>query len=261
MLRIAGGLATFLLLTALPVTSVHADEPEGSTQLEVAVAEGSGTGTFGCGQQARVRYVRAAVEVRHTEHSSRAPDEGGATVVLGGAVDGARVVAMETEDPVVPEGTDPGAVVEIGDSWFQGRFGGHLRVGYRHPLFGIEGGAGVVIAPGAAETIVYPDAEFTLGPRDRIWGFVGVGAAQLTTQLSYAQPFVGLGVRPSPWLRMEGRWGRYVAGGLGPSDRVDFTWWVPFSRRVAFRGGLAVGQFEGEQPVSHEISVGLALSH
>jgi hypothetical protein len=260
MLRGLGGLTAFVVLTALPVLPARAepeDHGDGQNELEVAVAEGSGTGTFGCGQQSRVRYVRAAVQVRHTEASSE-PDRGGATVLLGAAVDGSRVVALEDEVVLGDSDTEE-PPIQAGDAWFQGRFGGHLRLGYRHRLFGIEGGFGAVIAPGAT-VLIYPSAEFTLGPRDRFWGFVGVGASQLTTQLVYAQPYLGLGAQAAPWLRLEGRWGLYLGGDSYAMDRVDLTWWVPCSKVVAFRGGLALGQLGDGQPVAHEASLGLMFT-
>lgn len=257
MLRWWGLVTAFLVFTALPVAA--ADEEGGSTELEVAVAEGSGTGTFGCGQPARVRYVRAAVQVRHTEASAD-PERGGATVLLGTAVDVSRVVALEDEELLEGvEPTDESPAVAAGDTWIRGRFGGHLRIGYRHRFFGIEGGAGVVIAPDAW-TLIYPDAELTLGPRDRFWGFVGVGAAQVTTQLAFAQPYLGLGAQPAPWLRLEGRWGLYFGGGSDVADRVDVIWWVPCSKVMALRGGWALGQFGGQHPISHEASLGLAFT-
>jgi hypothetical protein len=267
MLRCAGGLATFITLTALPAMPARAAEADtATTEVEAAVAEGSGTGTFGCSGQSRVRYVRAAVQVRHSQHSSAEPEKGGATVLLGAAVEGARVVATELPTPIdLPgedhENSEAGEPrVELGDAWLQGRVGGHLRIGYRHPLFGIELGAGVIIAPGNGVAWVYPDAELTIGQRDFAWVFGGVGAAQLTTQLSYAQPYVGVGYCPTRFLRLEGRWGLYSGLDLGPADRFDLTWWVPISQHVAFRGGLALGQFRGDQPVSHEASIGLQFA-
>lgn len=251
MLRLWGySLGLLVLASVRPsvARSLDAEDEsdEGTTEVEFAAAEGDSSGYFGCGQQTRVRYVQAAVQIRHTGGKRNSP-RGGMTVVLGGAVEGARERVVEA-----PKLEDDR---ELGTSWLEGRGGGHLRVGYRNRYFGLEGGGGAVWADSAMT--LYPSAELSLGVRDHVWIFGGVGASQLTTQLAYAQPFLVVGARPAPWLRVQALWGLYVWGMRGTAeDRIDLVWHVRMSPRWALRGGLALGQLGVALPISREASLG-----
>jgi len=251
MLRGMGCLAAFVVLTALPVRQVQADDDStASTQIEFAAAEGSGSGTFGCGQQTRVRYVSAAVEVRHSERPPDAPEGQGMTLLAGAALQGRRETA--TERPTEDDGGRP-----LGMSWFEGRGGGHLRIGYRHRYFGVEAGGGLWIDSGYAT--VFPEFEASIGARNLIYVLGGVGAAQLTTQLTFAYPYLGLGCVPARGLELEARWGIHQEV-FHSADRVDVIWRLRMSEKWAFRGGLALGEFVGQPSLAREASIGFQFS-
>jgi len=254
MLRGSGALGLFVVLTALPAGGRAEGEEHGVTQVEFAAAEGSGSGTFGCAQQTRVRYVRAAVEVRHSEREATAPQGQGMTVVLGAAVDGTHSTIIEPPPEPPLEGR------ALGESWLQGRVGGHMRLGYRHRFFGLEGGiAGVVVPSSSTYASFFPQGEVSLGLRDLLYFMGGVGASQLTMQLNFAYPYLGVGFRPARNLEVEALWGVYDAG-LSYVDRVDVIWRLRMSRKWAFRGGLAVGEFAEKASLSREASLGLQFT-
>ena len=253
MLRSAGGLIAFVVLAALPARHAQAeDDDQGSTQVEFAAAQGSGSG-FGCGQQTRVHYVQAAVQVRHSERAIDDPRGRGVTLLAGAAVAGSRTTAIT--EPSYEDWGRP-----LGDSWGESRFGGHLRLGYWTRYFGVEGGGFVVFFPDASFAAVgLPEGEAWIGRRDLLYLLGGAGVSQLTTQLGYAEPYLGFGCVPTPGLELEALWSRQI-GGPAYGDRVDLIWRLRMSRHWAFRGGLALGEFIGQPSYSHEASIGLQFS-
>lgn len=257
MLRGTGGVVLFVVATALPGRSAgaDADDEEGVTQVEVAVAEGSGSGTFGCGQQTRVRYVRAAVQARHSERSQEDPRGQGVTVLVGATVEGGRETVVEPPE----EDSDERP---LGESWFDGRVGAQLRLGYRHRYFGVEGGGAFVVGTGQTPAaLVFPNLEVSLGRRDLVYVLGGLGAAQLTTQLAYSAPYFGVGCLPVRGLEVEGFWA-FQGEGWVPADRIDVIWRLRINERFKLRGGLAIGDLGGNSAVSmfaREASIGLVF--
>lgn len=228
------------------VTSPRASE----TQVEVAGYEGNTAGAWACGPQANVRYGGLAGKVRHSQRQAGPNQGAGATVVAGFAMEYARAKSDVDLSGV--------------DTTFADVFGaGDLRGGYHWHYVGVEIGATLWSGwrdPGIKGLAIIPEVVLSFGPRDFIYGEVGVGTPTLTWLTRPAVPYLGLGIVPSKRVRFELHAGLFRAGPGLIDDQallVDATWFVPIKEHWDLRGSLAFGTGFSDRQASLGFAYGL----
>ena len=231
----------------------HGPSPE--LEVVAAAGEGSGSSGFGCGARPmRVRYVVGAVEGRLSARAAGHRDGAGLTVVAGTALEaGQEEVAPEppsVNGPTAPSGT-----------WAV-----HLRFGHHDRWIGAEGGVGMVFKwPEASRTgswlLPYPDVRLSVGPRNILHGFVGVGNSQ-PSSMGVAFPYGGIGWHPSRHVRLEARFALELvhAESQYRGDLVGFVEVAPsWHVRLGAGAGHTTEQF-GLVPPSGEANLGFLFA-
>ena len=118
--------------------------------------------------------------------------------------------------------------------------------------------------PGAARgdewAFPYPDVRLSIGPREFVHFFVGVGNSQ-PSSMAVGWPYGGLGWAPSRALRLEGRFALETVHAT-VQLRGDLTTFVRVSPHVSLRFGAGVGQSVDSTlsvPFSGEGNLGVVL--
>lgn len=209
--------------------------PSPEVEIVVAAGEASGVTGFGChSTQTRVRYVAGAVEVRHARRPIGDPRGAGFTALGGGVVGVGEEIVLDE-----PPGS-PGRTLDVGT------VGAHLRFGYHWRWVGVEGGVGVLAQAwhersfsGDKWILPYPDIRLSVGPRDRLHAFVGMGNSQ-PSSMGFGWPYGGVGYVPSSHLRLEGRFAIELMQAT-TQLRGDLTVFFRVAPHWSFRAGGGIG--------------------
>lgn len=216
------------------VSTPHAAE----TEVEVAGYEGNTTGSWACGSRAAVRYGGLAAKVRHSEREATPQQGVGATVAAAAAFEYAGATIHSASDTIAPEW----------ERRFSRPFGaGNLRTGYHFHYVGVEVGAAFWSGWNTAQEAALaglPELVLSLGPRDFLYGEIGLGVPTLTWLTRPAVPYLTLGVVPSERLKLEFHAGAFRAG---PGLLEDFSllfdgaWYMTLHKNWDLRASLAFG--------------------